>query len=184
MQTNPIQISFPTAQRVSGSDPKLYSFATVPSMDSGDEDYVLHLIVRAGDPDQEQALADSCTQAINSAPRTARALQLALHKLDSVAFLQTEGDTDLVKQVITSALEALGAPPAPVTPPAGITRTKARIETLEVGQTIEVEFPGGSTFATVEWIDEGKVIRTLGLCDGRSCFAMSVEHGFSVTLVR
>ncbi|WP_236490795.1 hypothetical protein [Pseudomonas syringae] len=183
MPTKTIQISFPPAQRVSGSDPKLYSFATVPSMDSADEDYVLHLTVRAGDPEQEQALADSCTQAINSASRTARALQLALHKLDSVAFLETEGDTELVKQVITSALDALGAPAAPLIPPVGIKRTKARIETLEVGQTIEVEFPGGSVFATVEWINEGRVLRTLGLCDGRSCFELSVEHGFSVTLV-
>lgn len=113
MSHTPLQITFPTAERQSLGDAKLYSFAEVPSMDGSEEDYVLFLTVRAAEPAQERLLADTCTRAISAAPLALGALQLALSKLDSVAFLSEEGDTDEVKTLLRNAMSALVAP-API----------------------------------------------------------------------
>lgn len=102
---------FPRAQRVSNpSDSKLYSFGVVPAMDRKDQDYILTLTVRAADPATEQGLADYCTKAINAAPKTLRALRAAHAKLDSVAFLAQEGDTDVIKQDLLKAIAQLVDP--------------------------------------------------------------------------
>lgn len=102
-----LQINFPTAERASVSDSKLYSHAEVPSMDLADEDYILHLTVRAADPDQERLLADTCTRAVTSAPKALAAMQQAYSTLDSVAFVSEEGDTDEVKSALLEAMAAL-----------------------------------------------------------------------------
>lgn len=101
-----LRINFPPAERASVSDSKLYSHAEVPSMDRADEDYILHLTVRAADPEQERLLADTCTRAVTSAPKALAAMQLAYAKLDSVAFVSEEGDTDEVKSALISAIAA------------------------------------------------------------------------------
>lgn len=110
MSLKPLQINFPIAERANVGDPKLYSFANVPSMESSDEDYVLFLTIRAAEPSQERLLADTCTRAISAAPLALDAMQLALNKLDSVAFLSEEGDTDEVKRILLNAMTALMAP--------------------------------------------------------------------------
>ena len=110
MSLKTLPIEFPLAERKSVGDSKLYSFAKVPSMDSSDEDYVLFLTIRAAEPSQERLLADTCTRAISAAPLALDAMQLALNKLDSVAFLSEEGDTDEVKRILRNAMTALVAP--------------------------------------------------------------------------
>lgn len=110
MSQNALIINFPIAQRSSLSDSKLYSFAQVQSMDNTDEDYILHLTVRAAEPSMERLLADTCTRAINAAPEAMNAMQLALSALDSVAFLSEEGDTTEVKRALSSAMAALSVP--------------------------------------------------------------------------
>lgn len=102
---------FPRAQRASNpSAPQLYSFGVVPAMDRKNEDYTLTLTVRAADPATKQGLADYCTKAINAAPKTLRALRAAYAKLDSVAFLAQEGDTDAIKQDLLKAIAHLVDP--------------------------------------------------------------------------
>jgi hypothetical protein len=108
--TKPIEINFPIADRLSVWDPKLYSFAQVPGMDKKGEDYVLTLTVRAADPRQERQMADTCTTYLNGAPKAVSALVYALNVLDSVAFLQVEGDTDDVKEQLRNALAELRIP--------------------------------------------------------------------------
>lgn len=184
MSNPPIQIKFPPAQRANESDARLYSFAEIPSMDRAGEDYVLHLTVRAADSDQERAIADTCTRAINSAGQTTSALHMALVKLDSVAFLAVEGDTDQVKKLIISALQALGAPLSLGEQAPEANRTKTPIEAVKVGDTIEVPFETGPLIATVELINEGILIRTLHLCSGGTFYELSVERGDCVSLVR
>lgn len=110
MSQTVLTINFPIAQRSSLSDSKLYSFAQVQSMDNADEDYILHLTVRAAEPSVERLLADTCTRAINAAPEVMSAMQLALSALDSVAFLSAEGDTAEVKRALQSAMAALAVP--------------------------------------------------------------------------
>lgn len=105
-----LTINFPNAQRSSLSDSKLYSFAQVKSMDDADEDYILHLTVRAAEPTVERLLADTCTRAINAAPEALSAMQSALTALDSVAFLSEEGDTAEVKRALQSAMASLAVP--------------------------------------------------------------------------
>lgn len=107
MSNKPIQVAFPAATRLNVSDPNLYSFAEVPSMDEADEGYTLFLTARAADPDQERLIADTCTRAINSAPQALAAMQAAYAKLDSVAFVSQEGDTDEVKGLLLDAMAAL-----------------------------------------------------------------------------
>lgn len=104
-----LQIKFPAAVRTNASDAKLYSFAEVPSMDATDEDYILFLTVRAADPVQERLIADTCTRAVTSAPKALAAMQAAYDKLDSVAFVSHEGDTEEVKSVLLDAMAALAA---------------------------------------------------------------------------
>lgn len=102
-----LQINFPAAERANVSDSKLYSHAEVPSMDRADEDYIVHLTVRGADPDQERLLADTCTRAVTSAPKALAAMHQAYAKLDSVAFVSVEGDTDEVKTALLDAMAAL-----------------------------------------------------------------------------
>ncbi|WP_019334929.1 hypothetical protein [Pseudomonas syringae] len=109
MNIKPLQIKFPVAARANSSDSKLYSFAEVPSMDQAAEDYVLFLTVRAADPEQERLIADTCTRAVTSAPKALAAMQAAYAKLDSVAFVSHEGDTDEVKNALLDAIAALAA---------------------------------------------------------------------------
>lgn len=109
MTMKPMQIKFPVAERASVSDSQLYSHAQVPSMDEAGEDYILFLTVRAADPDQERLIADTCTRAVTSAPKALAAMQAAYDKLDSVAFVSHEGDTDEVKRVLLDAMSALVA---------------------------------------------------------------------------
>ncbi|MGO4801119.1 hypothetical protein ACEN2T_17715 [Pseudomonas sp. W22_MBD1_FP4] len=114
MSQTPLQINFPAAERQNLGDSKLYSFAEVPSMERLEEDYVLFLTVRAAEPAQERLLADTCTRAISASPLALAAMQLALNKLDSVAFLLDEGDTDEVKSLLRKAMSALAAPSSPL----------------------------------------------------------------------
>lgn len=107
MATKPVQIIFPLAKRMSPSCAKLYSLAEVESMDDKDEDYILKLTVCAAEPEQERLLVDTCTTHINGAPEAVSAMVYALNVLDSVAFLQEEGDTDDVKAKLRNALAAL-----------------------------------------------------------------------------
>jgi hypothetical protein len=109
MSMKPIQINFPTATRANASDAKLYSFAQVPSMEQADVDYILFLTVRAADPKQERLIADTCTRAVSAAPQALAAMQAAYSKLDSVAFVSQEGDTDEVKAALLGAMAALAA---------------------------------------------------------------------------
>ncbi|NVL49813.1 hypothetical protein F2S72_08680 [Pseudomonas syringae pv. actinidiae] len=107
MANKPMQITCPPAARTSASDPKLYSFGQIPSMDDADEDYTLILTVRAADSDQERLIADTCTRAISSTPQAVAAMQAAYAKLDSVAFVSEEGDTDDLKSALLAAIAAL-----------------------------------------------------------------------------
>ncbi|MFA0998311.1 MULTISPECIES: hypothetical protein [Pseudomonas syringae group] len=107
MNAQPLQIKFPAAERANSGDAKLYSFAEVPSMDQADEDYVLFLTVRAADPYQERLIADTCTRAVTQTPKALAAMQAAYAKLDSVAFVSEEGDTDDVKAALLDAISAL-----------------------------------------------------------------------------
>ncbi|WP_235663791.1 hypothetical protein, partial [Pseudomonas amygdali] len=109
MNVQPLHIKFPAAERANSGDAKLYSFAEVPSMDQVDEDYVLFLTVRAADPDQERLIANTCTRAVTQAPKALAAMQAAYAKLDSVAFVSEECDTDDVKAALLDAMAALGA---------------------------------------------------------------------------
>jgi len=108
MRIPELDIHFPVAERSANtSDARLYSFGEIPSLDELGWDYGLHLIVRAADEKVEQMIADTCTRAINAAPSALAAMQDAYKALDSVAFLQTEGDTDKVKQALAAAIEAI-----------------------------------------------------------------------------
>lgn len=109
MKVQALQIKFPAAERANYGDSKLYSFAEVPSLDQANEDYVLFLTVRAADPDQERRIADTCTRAVTQAPKALAAMQAAYAKLDSVAFVSKEGDTDDVKAALLDAMAALVA---------------------------------------------------------------------------
>lgn len=108
MSLKPLEIRFFDANRsAENSDSRLYSFAEIPSMDKTGDDYTLYLTVRAADEDVERQIADTCTRAINAAPSALAAMQDAYKALDSVAFLQSEGDTEKVKQALAAAIEAI-----------------------------------------------------------------------------
>jgi hypothetical protein len=99
--------SFPYPKRVSVSDSNLYSWAVVPVLDDQDDDYNVELKVRAADPDIEEQLAQYIMRAVNLVPLVLDQLEFALIKLDSVAFLQKEGDTSAVKNALRDAIEKL-----------------------------------------------------------------------------
>lgn len=105
MSQKALQIRFPTAERSANpGDSRLYSVAEIPSLDMSDEDYSVILTVSAADPEQERAIADSCTRTINAAHSVKTVMQAAYDALDSVAFLRREGDTDAVKQALAEHL--------------------------------------------------------------------------------
>lgn len=186
MTTVPLRIEFPVAERASHSDAKLYSHAAVPSMDQLEHDYILELIVRAADPDQERLLADTCTRAINQNRQSIAALQLAYEALDSVAHLQAPGDTDNVKAVIADALGKLGAqlqiawvdPAAKV-----IERTTVLMSELHVGDWVELNWGQGTGLAIVEQASEGLFSVTLKLSSRANFFELSGTRSQTITKV-
>jgi hypothetical protein len=183
MSRTPIHINFPAAQRVNASDPKLYSFANVASLDQSGEDYILHLTIRAADTDTERYLADTCTRSITAAPQVSHALEMAYAALDSVAFLKVEGDSDQVKRLIADALSSLRVERCPATGMSTSIINRTRIEEVKIGDSLEVDLPTGKVSATVELIQEGQVTRTLCLCSGGATFELIVERGMSVSVI-
>lgn len=99
--------SLPVAERASASDSKLYAWGSVPTMDARDEDYVFEVCIHTADPDAERQLAEHVSRCVNSAAMTIDAMEFALQKLDSVAFLSEEGDTNVAKQSLIAAIAAL-----------------------------------------------------------------------------
>jgi hypothetical protein len=105
-----LAVNFPAAVRVNASDSTRYTWPTIPALDAREEDYRVEFSVHTADPDTEARIAAQCVSAMNAAPQVVATLRAAYAALDSVAFLQTPGDTDAIKERITGALRALGIP--------------------------------------------------------------------------
>jgi hypothetical protein len=101
---------FEPAKRMSDSDSNLYAWATVPALDEAEEMYNVELKISANDPDIELALAKYVVNAVNTVPNVLQVLKQAYSKLDSVAFLTAEGDTDLVKHELSEMIRKLSVP--------------------------------------------------------------------------
>ena len=93
--------------RKGDSNSNLYCDVIFPVLDERDEDYHLQIQVGAADPQVEQALIDFVARAVDSVPLVLDAMEFALQKLDSVAFLAKEGDTRVAKQSLRNAIDKL-----------------------------------------------------------------------------
>lgn len=92
------------AERVSHSDGKLYAWGDIPKMEAEGEGWIFEVQISTADPAKEQALAKLVSVAVTNLPRFIDAMTYALQKLDSVAFLSEEGDTNIAKQSLREAI--------------------------------------------------------------------------------
>jgi len=109
--TQGIKIGVP--KRESGGDSTLFAWVVVPELDKrhdySGECYNVELQVCVDDPDEERQIADHLANCINRGSAMADALRAAYRAIDSVAFLQREGDTDEIKRTILAAIESEAA---------------------------------------------------------------------------
>ena len=99
---------FATPKRKSDSDSTIFSEAAIPAIDkrypATGELYSVQLSIAVNDPSEEMQIARTCVEALNDFTELRRTLQAAYEKLDSVAFLRVEGDTDAIKKRIRKLL--------------------------------------------------------------------------------